>query len=46
MRGDAGAPKDNRNAWKHGMYSAAHYRWLDALNELLGMGQPKIGLTK
>ncbi len=30
-----GAPKGNRNAWKHGMYSATHREWLAALSELL-----------
>jgi len=34
-----GAPIGNRNAWKHGMHSAAHYEWLDALNKLLVMAK-------
>ncbi len=34
-----GAPKGNRNAWKHGTYSTAHREWLDALAELLGMAR-------
>jgi uncharacterized protein YjcR len=41
----SGAPIGNRNAWKNGMYSAAHYEWLDALNKLLGMAKPEHGLT-
>ena len=32
-----GAPKGNRNAWKHGKYSAEHRDWLNAINTLLGM---------
>jgi len=34
-----GAPIGNRNAWKHGMYSAAHYERLGALNKLLVMAK-------
>ena len=38
-----GAPHGNRNAWKHGMYSADHRKWLDALTELLELARPEHG---
>jgi uncharacterized protein YjcR len=38
-----GAPIGNRNAWKHGTYSAAHREWMDALSELLEMTTPEYG---
>jgi len=32
-----GAPKGNRNAWKHGLYSAETNSWLRAIRQVLAI---------